>query len=70
MVTLQTQRNSQDVTVRARTPAELQDLAGRIAEAADSLAAAVTAALGPGSMRIEDQLRQELGRDISADLGS
>jgi hypothetical protein len=70
MVTLQTQCNSQDVTVRARTPAELQDLAGRIAEAADSLAAAVTAALGPGSMRIEDQLRQELGRDISADLGS
>jgi hypothetical protein len=27
----------------------------------------MTAALGPGWVRVEDQLRQELGRDIGAD---
>jgi hypothetical protein len=69
MVTLQSQRNSQDVTVTARTLDELRELADQIQRAADQLAAAITAALGPGSMRLEDELRAELGRGISADLG-
>jgi hypothetical protein len=69
MVTLQSQRNSQDVTAIARTVDELRELAGQIQEAAGQLAAAILAALGSGSLRVEDQLRAELGQDISADLG-
>ena|SRR5215472_2745861 len=42
----------------------------QVAEAADSLRAAITAALSPDSLLVEDQLRQELGRDISLDSGS
>ncbi len=69
MVTLQSQRNSQDVTVKAWTIDELNDLADRIAAAANGLAAAVVSVFGPDGMRVEDQLRQELGRDVEADLG-
>ena len=40
---------------------QLRDLAGQIGKAADNLSAAVMAALGPESMRVEDQLQRELG---------
>ena len=69
MVTLQSQRSSQDVTVKAWTMDELHDLAERISAAASALAAAVMSAFGPDGMRVEDQLRQELGRDVEADFG-
>jgi hypothetical protein len=69
LVTLQSQRDSQDVTVITRSLAELADLADQIAAAVGKLAAAVTGALGADSLRIEDQLRAELGHDIGADLG-
>jgi len=69
-VTLQSGRKSHDVTVRARTVAEIRQLADQVGEAADELNAAMTAALGPGWVNMEDQLRQELGHDISNDPGS
>ncbi len=70
MVTLQGGRTSHEVTVTARTLAEVRQLADQVADAAGQLKAAMTAALGPGWMLVEDQLRQELGHDISADPGS
>jgi len=70
MVTLQGGRKSRDVTVRARTLAEVRQLADQVATAADELKAAMTAALGPGWVLVEDELRQELGHDISTDPGS
>lgn len=68
-VTLQTGR-SHEVTVTCETVSELDELAERIGSAADQLFAAVLAALGPASLRIEDQLRQELGHDVPSDRGS
>jgi len=68
MVALQSGRTSHDVTVRARTPAEIRQVADQVGEAADELNAAMTAALGPGWVHIDDQLRQQLGHDISSDL--
>jgi len=65
MVTLQGGGTSQEVTITARTLAEVAQLAGRVADAADALRAAMTAALGPRWAVVEDQLRQELGHDIS-----
>ena len=56
--------------VTARTLAEMRRLAGQLAAAAEELGAAMTAALGPGWVLVEDQLRQEPGHDIGADLGS
>jgi hypothetical protein len=53
------------VTVTVRTLAGVR----RLANAAHELTVAVTTALGPGWALLEDQLRQELGHDISADLG-
>jgi uncharacterized protein YabE (DUF348 family) len=70
MVTLQGGRKSHDVTVTARTVAEVLQLADQVADAADELKAAMTTALGSGWVLVEDQLRQELGHDISADPGS
>jgi hypothetical protein len=70
MVTLQGGRESHNVTVTARTLAEVRQVAGQVADAAGELKAAMTAAFGPGWMLVEDQLRQELGHDISADPGS
>lgn len=70
MVTLQGSRNSHDVTVSARTLAEVRQVADRVADAADGVKAAMTAALGPEWVLVEDQLRQELGRDISVDPGT
>ncbi len=69
-VTLQRSQTSHDVTVTVRTLAEIRRLADQLAAAANELAAAMTAALGPDWALVEDQLRQELGHDIGADLGS
>jgi hypothetical protein len=69
-VTLPSQRSSREVTVAARTVSELDELADRICGAADDLSAAILAALGPASLRIEDQLRAELGHDLGPDQGS
>jgi hypothetical protein len=66
-VTLHGSRNSHDLTVTTRTLAEVRQVAGRVADAADEVKVAMTAALGPGWVRVEDQLRQELGRDVGAD---
>jgi hypothetical protein len=66
LVTLHGSRNSRDVTVTVRTPAEVRQVADRVADAADEVRAAMTAAFGPGWDLVEDQLRQELGRDIAA----
>jgi hypothetical protein len=63
-VTLQGGRSAHDVMVTVRTPAEVSQVADRLADAAGELRAALTAALGPGWSRVEDQLRRELGRDI------
>ena len=70
MVTLPGGRRSHDVTVTARTLAEVRQVAGQVADAAGELKAAMTTALGSGWALVEDQLRQELGHDISADPGS
>jgi hypothetical protein len=70
MVTLQTSRSSQDAAVTARTLPDLGQVADELGRAADELTAAVTAAFGPDGMRVEDQLRLELGRDITADPGN
>jgi hypothetical protein len=70
MVTLQDDRKSHDVGVAARTLAEVRQLADQVGEAADELKAAMTSALGPGWVLIEDELRQELGHDFSTDPGS
>jgi hypothetical protein len=68
-VTLQGSRISHDVTVTVRTPDEVRRLADQLADAANDLTAAMTAALGPDWGLMEDQLRQELGHDINTDLG-
>jgi hypothetical protein len=70
MVTLRGGRGSHDVTITARTLAEVRQLADQVAGAADDLKAAMTAALGSGWALVEDQLRQELGHDLSVDPGS
>jgi enamine deaminase RidA (YjgF/YER057c/UK114 family) len=70
MVTLRGGQKSHDVTVSARTLAEVRQLADQVAGAAEELKAAMTTALGSGWVLVEDQLRQELGHDISADPGS
>jgi hypothetical protein len=69
VVTLQGSRRSHDITVTVRTLAEVRQLADQLADAADELRAAMTTALGPDWALLEDQLRQELGRDIGTDLG-
>ncbi len=70
MVTLQGGRTSHEVMVTVRTLAEVRQLAGQLAGAADALRIAMTTALGSGWVLVEDQLRQELGHDITADPGS
>ena len=70
MVTLQSGTKSHDVTVTVRSLAEIRQVAHQVGEAADELNAAMTAALGPTWAHIEDQLRQELGHDISNDPGN
>lgn len=67
LVTLHGSWNSRDVMVTVRTPAEVQQVADRLADAASAVKAAMTAAFGPRWDLVEDQLRQELGRDVGAD---
>jgi uncharacterized protein (DUF885 family) len=69
MVTLRDERQAHDVTVTARTLAEVRQLADQVADAADHLRAAMTTALGTGWTLVEDQLRQELGHEVRADPG-
>ncbi len=70
MVTLQSSQSSQGIAVKTYTLAELGQVADELGQAADDLAAAVTAAFGPDGLRVEDQLRLELGRDVTTDPGS
>jgi hypothetical protein len=56
-----------EVTVAVRTAAEVQRVAGRLAEAAEQVRAAMTATLGSDWVVVEDQLRHELGRDVGDD---
>ena len=65
MVTLRSKQGSHEVTVTARTLAEVREVAGQVADAAEALKAAMTAALGSGWDLVEDQLRRELGHDIA-----
>jgi hypothetical protein len=67
MVSLPNGGSSHEVTVTARTLTEVRQLASQVAEAADNLKAAMTTALGPRWALVEDQLRHELGHDISFD---
>jgi enamine deaminase RidA (YjgF/YER057c/UK114 family) len=69
MVTLRDERRAHDVTVTARTLAEVRQLADQVADAADRLRAAMTTALGTGWTLVEDQLREELGHEVRADPG-
>ncbi len=69
MITLQSQRESQDVTAVAMTFGELTELTAQITAATAALAAAVTSALGADSMRIEDRLQLELGNAVNAEIG-
>jgi hypothetical protein len=70
MVTLRSERGSHEVTVTARTLAEVRQVAGQLADAAEALKAALTGALGSSWELVEDQLRRELGHDISTSRGS
>ena len=67
MVTLHGSPNARDVTVIVRTPAEVRQVAARLADAAADVKAAMTAAFGPEWDLVEDQLRHELGRDVGAE---
>ena len=64
MVTLHGSADSRDVTVTVRTPAEVREVADRVAGAASEVRAAMTAAFGPEWVLVEDRLRRELGRDV------
>ena len=66
LITLQGGQTSHEVKVTVQTLAEVRQLGDQVASAADSLKAAMSAALGPGWVLVEDQLRQELGRNITA----
>jgi hypothetical protein len=68
IVTLQSERESQDVDVSARTLDDLHALADRIGAAASNLTNSIERAFGTGSMEVEEELRRELGRDIESDL--
>ena len=57
------------MAVTARTLAEVRQVADHVADAAEALKAAMTEALGSGWELVEDQLRRELGHDISTDPG-
>jgi hypothetical protein len=70
MVTLRSERGSHEVAVTARTLAEARQVADQVADAAEALKAAMTEALGSRWELIEEQVRRELGRDISTGPGS
>jgi hypothetical protein len=67
MVTLRGRREPHDVTVTPKTPAEVRQVADRVADAADAVKAAMTSALGSNWPLVEDRLRQELGHDLGVD---
>jgi hypothetical protein len=67
MVTLHGSPDARDVTVIVRTPGEVRQVADRLADAANDVKAAMTAAFGSEWDLVEDQLRHELGRDVSAE---
>jgi hypothetical protein len=67
MVTLHGSPDARDVTVIVRTPGEVRQVADRLADAANDVKAAMTAAFGPEWDLVEDQLRHELGRDVGAE---
>ena len=69
MVTLRGNRESHDITVTAKTPTEVRQVADRVADATDAVKAAMTTAFGSGWPLVEDRLRQELGHDIGTDQG-
>jgi hypothetical protein len=69
LVTLKGGGTSHEVTVTARTLAEVRELADRVASAADALKTAMTNALGSGWVRVEAQWRQDAGQDVSPDSG-
>jgi hypothetical protein len=50
-----------------RTPGEVRQVADRLADAANDVKTAMTAAFGPEWDLVEDQLRHELGRDVGAE---
>lgn len=66
MVTPQPSGDTADV---AGTLPELRQVADELGNAANHLTAAVTAAFGTEAMRVEDQLRLDLSRDVTADPG-
>ncbi len=70
VVTLSTVQATQDIEATTRTLPDLQQIADDLGNAADELAAAVTASFGPEGMHVEDELRLELGHDITTDSGS
>lgn len=70
MVTLQGGRKSHDVMITARTLAEVRHVADQVSDAADALKAAMTTAFGSSWAHVENELRQELGHDITTDSGS
>jgi hypothetical protein len=67
MVTLHGSPDARDLTVIVRTPAEVRQVADRLADAASDVKAAMTAAFGLEWDLVEDQLRRELGRDVGAE---
>jgi hypothetical protein len=66
-VTLRGNHESHDISVRVRTPTEVRRVADRLADSADAVKAAMTAAFGSGWPLVEDKLRQELGHDLDPD---
>jgi hypothetical protein len=70
LVTLRGGQTSHEVTITARTLAEVRQLADQVADAAEALRTAMAGALGSGWALVEDQLREEFGRDSSPGPGS
>ena len=66
MVTLHGGRRSHDVLVTARTLDEVRQIAGQLAEAANGLQTAMGGAMGPGWASVEEELRHELGQEVSS----
>lgn len=71
MVTLDRSPNARDVMVTAKTSAEVQQVADRVASAAHAVKAAMTAAFGSGWGPVEDESRQQAAaRDVATDRGA
>jgi hypothetical protein len=58
-----------DQPVTAGAVDDMHELAAKIGDAANALVAAVTVALGAESLRVDDQLRVELGQELGSDVG-